>query len=149
MGKNSKRDHDNGKAVWDVLLGVAASVGQTTNIPAILIPFLQDKELIAKISDQSRFNRLANTLNGDMRMLSAQFKGIYDQHVNRHGVAKNPDEWMSAISLHEQYIAWASTFDDVVIPTFLDMLSMLQAAGADTTQVQAPSASNTVNQFNN
>lgn len=148
MGKNSKRDKENDKAVWDVLLGVAASVGQTTNITAVLIPFLQNKELIAKIIDQARFNRLAGTLNNDMRMLSGQFKTIYDQHSDRRGSAKNPDEWMSAISLHEQYVSWASTFDDVAIPTFLDMMSMLQEAGADTSQVQTPSASNTVEQFN-
>lgn len=149
MGKNRKRSPDTSTPIWDALLGLAASVGQVNNITSMLVPFLQNAELLNKLSDRERFMRLASTLDRDLRQMTSRYQAIYSQHADRHGSSADANAWMQAIDLHEQYIAWAADFDDVIRPTFFDMMSMLADAGADTSQVSVPSASEVASQFNN
>lgn len=141
MSKNAKQpNQEKSQPVWDVLTGVSAAVGQVTNITALLIPFLQDKELIGKIEDQGLFHRLCATLERDLRDMTAQYRTIYAQHEGRRGQSKNPTDVMRTIDIHQQYVDWAGSFDDVVIPTFMDMLTMIRDAGGNTDIVVVPSA---------
>lgn len=144
MSKNSKSGPKKNTPVWDALANLSGAVGQVTNVTSLLIPFLQDKELIAKIADQSRFNRLASTLDRDLRDMTQQFRTIQNQHSGRHGHTSDPTEVMRAIDIQEQYVEWAGRFDDVIIPTFSDMLEMIQGAGGNTAGVYAPSAASAV-----
>jgi len=140
MSKKSNRGPEKSTPVWDALANLSGAVGQVTNVTSLLIPFLQDKELLAKIQDQARFNRLASTLERDLRDMTQQFRSINSQHAGRYGHTSNPTEVMRAIDIQEQYVEWAARFDDVVIPSFTDMLEMLQSAGANTASVAIPSA---------
>lgn len=142
MSRNAKHGPGKSQPVWDVLAGISGAVGQVTNITALLIPYLQDKELMGKIEDQRCFHRLATTLERDLRDMSAQFRSIHSQHSDRRGEEKNPTEVMRAIDIQEQYVEWSARFDDVVIPTFMDMLQMIQAAGGSTGGIAVPSAVN-------
>lgn len=139
MRKNVNRGPKS-QPVWDALAGLSGAVGQVTNVTAVLIPFLQDKELIARIPDQARFNRLASTLDRDLRDMTRDFRSINSQHQGRSGTTADPTEVMRAIDIQEQYVEWASQFDDVVIPTFTDMLEMIKAAGGNIASVAVPSA---------
>lgn len=130
MGSNNRHRKRPSKPVWDVLLGLSQAVGQVNNVTALLIPYLQDRELLGRLSDPAAFNRLGGRLEADVRQLTARFNAIYNQHSCRQGQTADPTEWMRAIDLHEQYIAWATDFDDIVIPTFAEMMEMLRQAGA-------------------
>lgn len=142
MSKNkNKRGRDKAYPVWDALMGLSAAVGQVTNITASLIPFLQDQALLDKISDRALFNRLGAALNRDVRDMTDRFRAIYNQHSDRRGQSADPTEVMRSIDIHQQYVEWAARFDDVVIPTFMDMVTMLREAGADTRGINVPSAS--------
>jgi hypothetical protein len=148
MSKQSKGRREETKPVWDALAGLSAAVSQVTQVTAILIPFLRDKDLMQKIADQAKFTRLATTLDRDVRQMTMRYRTISDKHAGRTGGTTNQTEWMSSIDLSEQYVAWAADFDAVVIPTFLDMVSMLTAAGADTSAITAPSATSLAQQSN-
>jgi hypothetical protein len=135
--------------VWDALAGLSAAVSQVTLVTASLIPFLNDKELMSKLKDEAlvRFNRSASTLERDVREMTLRFNEIYQQHRGRTGGTTDQTEWFKTIQLSEQYVAWAADFDAVVIPTFVDMLHMLQAVGADINTVSIPSASTLAQQL--
>lgn len=128
------------KPVWDTLAGLSGSVSRITQIPAMLIPFLRDQELLAKLADRACFDRLGATLQSDIQKMTQRLSAIKQRHEGRTGSTGNHTEWMEAISLSEEYIAWAGDFDAVVIPTFVDMVSMLQAAGANVSGIETPSA---------
>ncbi len=149
MGKNRKSNPDTSKPIWDALLGLSAAVGQVNSLPSMLTPFVTDKELVAKISDRERFYRLVGTLDRDLRQMTGRYRSIYERHSNRHGGSADSTEWMQAIDLHELYVAWAADFDDVVIPTFMDIMKLFVEAGADTSGVHVPSASAAAQQFSN
>lgn len=140
MRNKANRGQEKSQPVWDALANLSGAVGQVTNVTSILIPFLQDKELIAKVSDQGRFNRLAQTLERDLRDMTQQLRSIQSQHAGRRGHTSDPTEVMRSIDIQEQYMDWATRFDDVVIPSFVDMLEMLQNAGASTASIAVPSA---------
>ncbi len=141
MGKQNRHRTGSNKPVWDVLLGLSQAVGQVNNVTALLIPYLQDRELLSRLSDPATFNRLASRLEADIRNLTGRYNRIYEQHRCRQGQTSNPTEWMRAIDLHEQYIAWATDFDDIAIPTFMEMMDMLRQAGASNIpSVQSASA---------
>lgn len=140
MSKESKGRSGGKQPVWDVLAGLAAAVGQVTQITALLIPFLSDRELVSRISDQVKFNRLAGTLDRDIRQMTVRYNDIRDCHRDKRGGTHNQTEWLDSINLSEQYIAWAGDFDAVVIPTFLDMLTLLKEAGANVDSLQVPTA---------
>jgi hypothetical protein len=140
MRKNVNRDPKQSQPVWDALANLSGAVGQVTNVTSVLIPFLQDRELIGRIQDQARFNRLASTLDRDLRDMTQQLRSIQSQHDGRRGHTSDPNEVMRAIDIQEQYVEWAGRFDDVVIPTFTDMLEMIQVAGGNTAGVAVPSA---------
>lgn len=137
--KGSQKPKSN-QPLWDILAGLSAAVGQTTQVTALLVPFLQNQELIAKIVDRPAFDRLASVLERDIRVMSQRFRAIVDQHANKTGQTANQTEWLQAIQLSEQYVEWASDFDDVILPTFSEITSMLRDAGADVTTLHAPSA---------
>ncbi|QVD49163.1 hypothetical protein LUCX_93 [Xanthomonas phage vB_XciM_LucasX] len=126
---NHQKRSQNDQPVWDVLNGLSAAVGQCTQIPGRLIPYLSDKTLLSKISDLGRFNRLASTLRNDIRRLTDQFLSIQQQHAGRTGNVASQDDLMVSIQIHQNYVEWAATFDDVVIPTVMDMFEMIQQAG--------------------
>jgi hypothetical protein len=146
MSKNGKGNPEKSKPVWTVLANLSAAVGQVTNVTAILIPYLRNQEVMAKISDQPRFQRLAGTLDRDVRRMTQQYRDIQSQHSDRVGSTTNETEWMTAIDLSEQYRLWAQDFDDVVIPTFLDMVAMIQETGMDVSSIATPSAVLAANQ---
>ncbi|WJJ54900.1 hypothetical protein [Xanthomonas phage RTH11] len=131
MGKSNKRSQGQSTPVWDVLLGLSQAVGQLTNIPATLIPYLRDQEVVQKISDQPRFSRLAVTLEQDIRALTQRFRDIQVQHIHRKGAAIGGDALMQSINLHEMYVAWAADFDDIIMPTYADMVTMIANTGAN------------------
>lgn len=128
--------------VWDTLAGLSAAVSQVTLVTALLIPFLSDKELMSKLKNEDlmRFNRLASTLERDVRRMTERFNEIYQQNRGRTGGTRDQTEWFKSIQLSEQYVAWATDFDAVVIPTFVDTLHLLQSVGADINTVSVPSA---------
>ncbi len=141
MGKNNRHRTGPNKPIWDVLLGLSRSVGQVTNVTAMLIPYLQDRELLSRLKDPAAFNRLGSRLDSDIRNLTLRFNIIAKQHEGRQGQTADPTEWMRAIDIQEQYIAWASDFDDIAIPTFTEMMEMLRAAGAkNIVQMQSATA---------
>ena len=141
MGKNNRHRTRPNKPIWDVLQGLSQSVGQVTNVTALLIPYLQDRELLSRLSDTAAFNRLGTRLESDIRNLTLRFNIISNQHAGRQGQTADPTEWMRAIDITEQYIAWATDFDDIAIPTFREMMEMLRQAGAkNIVDIQSASA---------
>jgi hypothetical protein len=135
-----RRGNSQGQPVWDSLAGLSAAVGQITSIPALLIPYLEDKALMAKLIAPEKFRRLGGTLERDIRLMTERYRAIRRQHEGRTGGTRDGTELMQSIDLSEQYVAWAGEFDAVVIPTFLEMMQLLKNSGADISSVSMPSA---------
>lgn len=148
MSKNPKRGNEKSQPVWDVLAGLSAGVGNILALPSVLVPYLQDSELLGKIEDRSRFNRLGTCLERDIRSFTVEFRDLQLQHQGRSGHSKDPTEVMRTIDIHQQYVDWAFRFDDVVIPTFMDMLQMIKNAGGSTESIAIPSAARLAQQLN-
>lgn len=147
MSRQRKNREEKGQPVWDVLRGVSASVGACNHILAPLAPYLRDNTILDKMTDKQRFMRLVGNLDRDVRHMTAQFEAIYNQHSHRQGQTTNPNDVVLAIELQEQYVDWASQFDDVVIPTFMEIVEILKSVG-EGQELTAPSASSAVAQHN-
>lgn len=149
MSKHGKGSPQKNMPVWDVLSGFSAAVGQMTNVPALLIPYLGNRELIDKIGDRARFFRLSAILENDVRRMTQQYRDIRSLHDGRRGGTTNEREWMQAIDISEKYRGWAQDFDDVVIPTFSDMLAMILEVEPSARDITVPSAVAVTEQFPN
>ncbi len=146
MSKQRKRSQEKGQPVWDALNGVSAAVGNCNSILMPLTPYLQNQELLDQISDKPRFYRLVQTLDRDVRSMTDRFAAIQRQHAGRRGHTEHPDDVLLAIEIQEQYVEWASQFDDVIVPVFMELVEILRAVGAG--NINVPSATAAVQQAN-
>lgn len=147
MSRQRKNREDKGQPVWDVLRGVSASVGACNRILAPLTPYLRDTTILDKIPDRQRFMRLVQNLDRDVRQMTQRFEAIYAQHSHRQGQTIDPNDVVLAIELQEQYVEWASQFDDVIVPVFMEIVEILKGIG-EGQELHAPSASAAVAQHN-
>lgn len=146
MSKQSKRGQEKGQPVWDALNGVSAAVGNCNLILTPLTPYLQRPDLLEQIADKPKFYRLVQALDRDVRAMTESFRRIQQQHAGRRGMTKDPNEVLLAIDIQEQYVEWASQFDDVVVPVFTEIVDILRTLGVD--NINVPSASAAVQQAN-
>lgn len=146
MSKQSNRRQEKGQPVWDALNGVSAAVGNCNLILVPLTPYLQNKDWLEQIVDKPRFYRLIQTLDRDVRAMTERFRAIQAQHAGRRGQTQNPHEVLQAIEIQEQYVEWASQFDDVIVPVFSELVDILRPLGVD--DLNVPSASAAVQQAN-
>lgn len=146
MNKSRTRSKEKDVPTWDVVSGLSVRLGEVLQIMPALIPILQNGEIMGRITDRPRFDRLAGSLDRDLRRLTQDYRDLRNAHAGRTGEIASPTELMQSIDLFEKYVNWASNFDDTITPTFRDMTMMLQEAGVDTSSIHVQSATLTVEQ---
>ncbi len=130
--------------VWNALVSVSHSVAEVTKLPALVIPYLQNAELMAAVPDRPALDNLLNRLAGDVQDMSAKLRAINEQHQDTRGPKDDPDTLMRYIQIHEQYMAWAGEYDDLVMPSFTAILEIFEAAGADTISLRSTSTATAI-----
>ena len=132
-----------GDCVWDSLHATHRNVQQFSLAPALVVPFLRQKEIVAKVDKPRELLAHAELLAKDMTQFSQDLNAIAATHADRTGSSTDADDLVLAIQTNEQYIAWTDRFNDVVMPTVIEIMGKLQSAGVDVNnlpKVEAPAA---------
>ncbi len=122
-----------GDNAWDALNMLYQEVLVYNLTPASLVPHLRNRELLAKLQQLGRLQEVvqnAQILERDVRAFRERLSGIYAQHQNRTGSSIDADDQLAAIQVWEQYTQWGASYEQVVIPTIINILEPLIDAGA-------------------
>lgn len=138
--KGSKANH-----TWDALHYIHNNCLAYTIAPAMLGPFMRNKELLEKVTDMDNLLSLSKILARDVAVYSQELKNIQSQYIDKKGSSKNADELMMSIQISEQYVHWAASYDAVIMPTIVSILGIFEEAGADTSSSKINSAASSVN----
>lgn len=122
---------ESGDRVWDSLNFLKQELCAFNLIPAMLVPHVRDREVVAKVPNP-RENLLApmQILSNDVAEFRERLEQIAAKHANRTGSSDSADEQMEAIQINEEYIQWGMQYESVVTPNVLGMMNHLLAAGA-------------------
>lgn len=133
MSSNEQQSNPNPAtdSVWDSLTVMFQNMSAYTLAPATVLPFIRNNELIERVADKAALLRLAEMLNRDVKEYSEKLAQIHAQHADRTGPSVDPSDNMRAIQIGEQYMAWASSYEAVVIPNVESILDMFASIGAD------------------
>lgn len=135
-----------GRGDWDNLTEVYKNCAAYTCIPALLTPFIQNKELLEKVEDTQQLTEMVTVLARDVEAFANKLKKIYSIHAAKTGGTVDPDDLMRCIGISENYIRWASSYESVILPQIYAILDTFEAAGADTESVRNSVAANNQNQ---
>lgn len=124
---------------WDALQVFYRECAAYSLVPQILQPYLTNSQLTAKIGDLDQLVRLSQLLAKDVSDYSQRLSRIYMQHQNRYGVATGPNDLMQAFQIQEQYVAWGTSYESVVMPTVAEIVDIYAKIGVDTSPMQFPS----------
>lgn len=141
---NPNTQEQAGGGVWDQLTTIYQNCGAYTTIPAMLLPFIRNRELVDKIADQQALLDHAQILSRDVAEFGARLTAIHNKHAGKTGAASNPDEHMTGLQLCQEYVGWSSSYEAVVIPTVETILDMFAAIGVDVSSVRLPPPSQAV-----
>lgn len=132
--------------IWDSVNNFGALASALNQLPGQLIPLLHDKELMAKIKDQSALASQVRSIVNDVRVYSESLKAIQVKHQGRTGSAKSPDENFEALMVGEDYINWCSQYQGVILPSVIEVLGQIAEVGADANE-QAQQLLGEINQI--
>lgn len=134
---NRKRGHqkkDDGR-VWDSLKsvsdrtgGLLAIAGPIGNLASEVYAARSSKPAWLAYFNMPDFVTKAVQLEADLKRYKCEYEAIKKQHENKSGVEENPDEWLRAIQINEQYLSWSERFNNGIIPLFEKMTDMLITA---------------------
>jgi hypothetical protein len=126
----------NGRGEWDSLNEMYKNCGAYTIIPALLGPFIQNKELVQLIPDPAALAESMSVLAKDVKTYADGLNAIRNQHANKSGSSADPDDLMHCIRIHENYIKWATSYESVVVPQIVAVLEQFESVGADTSSIR-------------
>lgn len=123
-----------GDQVWDALNLLYQEILAYNTAPAMLIPHLRNRELLAKLQQNGRLQEVvqnAQILERDVRTFREQLARIHTAHAGRTGSSIDADDQLASIQIWEQYTHWGASYEQVVIPTILTIMEPLLEAGAE------------------
>jgi hypothetical protein len=126
--------------IWDWVKDIAQNVKEYMRAPAIIIPLIDDPKLSATILEQGNTQALMdhiNLLGRDVQTYTLRLQKLYARHSQRNGSSADPDDLMNGINISQDYRAFMASYESVVMPTILDILTIFEQAGLDTSSIRA------------
>lgn len=123
---------------WDALNDVYKNCAAYSLIPAVITPFIKNRELISKVTDKTALEKYMGILARDTQEYLSRLANIHDQHKHRKGHSADADDMMASVQLGEQYIEWCGSFESVILPTMDTIRDLLTTSGIDTVELQVP-----------
>ena len=73
-------------------------------------------QLVQHVADPAQLAKNLRVLSTDLRTLHTELKMIRETHADRSGVARDVDDNMTAIGVHEKYVLWFERHSAIVAP---------------------------------
>lgn len=131
--KQSPTDEESPSASWDTLTELYQSCAAYIVGPGALSPYLRDRELCAKVKDQTKLVNNVQILSRDIKTYGERLMALYSRHKNKTGPVKDADDHMRLFQIFEEYVKWCSSYEAVVIPSVETVFAQLIEAGAPVT----------------
>lgn len=132
---------------WDWVRDIANNVRSYMRAPGILLPLLDNKELLQKIVELNKkeaLTDLLSRLSTDALAYAERFKAIFSRHAERHGNSTDADDMLDSIDISQRYQQFMASYEAVVMPLLQEILEILESAGVDTTNIRAVASSEVV-----
>lgn len=133
--KRAKNDR-----AWDWVYEVSSNVRNYISAPAVLTPMLRDERLIKAVQEQNNTGRLADLiqrLTNDSQTFVIRYQAVKEKHSARRGNSSDPDDLMKSIMIGQEYMRFMSSYESIIMPTIQEILSIMDAAGLDTSNIRA------------
>lgn len=117
-------------ALWDDLFRIHQECCAVSTSPAVVLPLLRDPERLARVKDTKLLNDKARVLANDAKAYSERLSSILDKHRDRRGGSIDPSDYMTAISIGEEYSNWLQSYQVVVLPMVNEISAMFAGTEA-------------------
>lgn len=88
----------------------------------------KDKDLHRYLDQPESTSARIRSLASDLKAMSIELTQIHSQHEGKSGTEKDPDEWMRAAHIGEQYTLFMERHDGVLMPTVYEILEQFNQA---------------------
>jgi hypothetical protein len=125
--------------VWDALNEIYRNCVAYSLVPQVLQPYIDNAELTTKIGNLDELLNLVRLLARDVQEFADRLRAIHAQHSHRSGSSGDGNDLMQVFQIQEQYVAWGTSYESVILPTLSAIASMYAAIGADTKPLEIES----------
>lgn len=130
-----------GEGTWSDAFGVAARAWAALGQLQTVLPLLKNRELIKYVDDPQSLLGSSQVLSTDAVEYRSRLEAIDAKRMAAQtptGDVDTTDELMVAISVVEEYEAWLSSYNTVVLPNAQRILQLFENAVARYEQDQKP-----------
>lgn len=115
--KKEVEEYFKNNAVFDDLLEIHTKVSGEIAQFGLISKLVNDKELIERLEDKADVNEKILLLSKDLEKVIKDLNKTYEGHKDRTGRASDPDEYMWALTVYQNYLQIASIVQGTIIPT--------------------------------
>lgn len=109
---------------WDELAAVDQDCRGMLALPGRVTPLLRDGELIKKVKSTAALTRVSKILLDDIKKYRKALDNIQKQWEGKSGGAVDPDDYLTAIVIFENYDNWINSWNSVVMPNLIYIIDM-------------------------
>lgn len=90
---------------------------------------INNREMLARMGDSvSKLTSSADVLMNDITNYNQRLKDIKAKHEGMTGAVEDPDSWMRALQIGEEYNQWQASYQDVVLPNINTLTELYNSA---------------------
>lgn len=132
---------------WDEVNDLGRQCANLIHQDASIAQLGFQPQLVQHVRDPAQLAKNLRVLSTDLRTLHTELKMIRDTHADRSGVARDVDDNMAAIGVHEKYVLWFERHSAIIAPISTAVAAqfseaeqlMTQAAQSNLSPEQDPS----------
>lgn len=114
---------------WEDLNNLHGMCAQMLLTARPVTQLLNNRDMLQKMGDSvSKLQSSADMLINDITKYNQRLKDIKAKHEGYTGEVNDPDSWMRALQIGEEYNQWQSSFQDVVLPNISTLTELYNSA---------------------
>lgn len=114
--------------IYDSLNEMATNVFRLFEPIQMLAQLVKRDEVVVRVTNKDLYRRLSQQLKEDGQRFLDTYNELRSLHQGKTGDARTAEEFRDGFKIYEAYIAYNTEFNQVIIPTYNQLLNLMHVA---------------------